>query len=74
MPQAAIASLGDTQIETEDWIEASKDFLALQEMRRMSLNVLVAMLLLMSSMAIANTILMAAHERTREIGTLRSMG
>jgi|GEM_PF-5446951 len=39
-----------------------------------ALNVLVGMLLVMSSMAIANTILMAAHERTREVGTLRAMG
>jgi putative ABC transport system permease protein len=32
------------------------------------------MMMLMAAMAIANTILMAAHERTREIGTLRAMG
>lgn len=70
----SIAALNDKRIETEDWIDASKDLLALQRFRRNALNVLVGMLLLMSSMAIANTVLMAAHERTREIGTLRSMG
>ena len=72
--KASIAALGNAQIETEDWIDASEDLLALQRFRRNALNVLVGMLLLMSSMAIANTVLMAAHERTREIGTLRSMG
>lgn len=61
-------------MEVLTWVEETKDLLAMQQVRRTMLNVLVGMLLLMSSMAIANTILMAAHERVREIGTLRAMG
>lgn len=72
---AELAPLSDAGgFEVVTWVEETKDLLALQQLRRTMLNVLVGMLLLMSSMAIANTILMAAHERVREIGTLRAMG
>jgi len=50
------------------------ELLRMQQMRRTALNVLVGVLLAMSALAIANTILMAAHERVREVGTLRAMG
>jgi putative ABC transport system permease protein len=57
-----------------DWWSDCRELVEISAVRRNALNVLVGMLLLMSSMAIANTILMAAHERTREIGTLRALG
>lgn len=56
------------------WVTESEDMMRVQEFRVAALNMLVGMLMVMSSLAIANTILMAAHERVREIGTLRSMG
>lgn len=56
------------------WLDEVYDLLELQKVRRKALNFLVFMLLAMSSLAIANTILMAAHERTREVGTLRALG
>ena len=74
-PQAAeamVAAAGGGEAIT--WITETEDLLRLQQVRRTSLNVLVGMLLLMSSLAIANTILMAAHERVAEVGTLRAMG
>lgn len=60
--------------EAINWLGESEDMMRIQAVRMMALNVLVSLLMVMSSMAIANTILMAAHERVREIGTLRAMG
>ena len=54
--------------------EDTAELLRMQQLRRNALNVLVGVLLAMSALAIANTILMAAHERVREVGTLRAMG
>jgi len=72
---AELAPIAETAgMDIITWVEETAELLALQQLRRTMLNVLVGMLLLMSSMAIANTILMAAHERVREIGTLRAMG
>ncbi len=68
-----LAAQGSTA-EVLTWFDETKDLLRMQEIRSKALNMLVAVLMLMSSLAIANTILMAAHERTREIGTLRAMG
>jgi putative ABC transport system permease protein len=56
------------------WYDETRDVLALQAVRQKALDFLVIILLLMSAAAIANTILMAAYERVREIGTLRAMG
>lgn len=56
------------------WQDETRDLLALQAIRQRALDFLVGILLLMSAAAIANTILMAAYERVREIGTLRAMG
>jgi putative ABC transport system permease protein len=71
-PQLIAAQNGT--VETVTWFDETEELLRLQKMRRKALNFLVFMLLLMSSLAIANTILMAAHERTREVGTLRALG
>ena len=65
--------LGDTY-EVHTWVEETRELLRLQGIRRKALNILVGVLLAMSGFAIANTILMAAYERVREIGTLRAMG
>lgn len=64
---------GDT-LEVVTWIDATKELLELQEIRQKSLNFLVFILLGIAGLGIANTILMAAFERMREIGTLRAMG
>lgn len=65
--------LGD-DYEVHTWVEETRELLRLQGIRRRALNILVGVLLAMSGFAIANTILMAAYERVREIGTLRAMG
>ncbi len=60
--------------EVRNWDDETQELLKLQKIRRQALNLLVGVLLLISAFGIANTILMAAHERVREVGTLRAMG
>ncbi len=61
-------------LEVVTWIDETKDMLALQNIRRKALDILVFMLMGMSATGIANTVLMAAYERVREIGTLQALG
>ncbi len=56
------------------WRDETKDILEIQEVRRQAMNFLLAAMLGIAATSIANTILMAAYERVREIGTLRAMG
>lgn len=67
------AALG-AQAEVATWKHEVEELLQLQEVRRKALNLLVFVLLALAAFGIANTILMAAHERVREVGTLRSLG
>lgn len=71
---AALGSALGAQAETVTWQSETEELLRLQEVRRKSLNFIVFILMALAAFGIANTILMAAHERVREIGTLRSMG
>lgn len=66
-------ALGE-QAETITWVSETAELLALQEVRVQSINMVVFVLLILAGLGIANTILMAAHERIREVGTLRSLG
>lgn len=68
-----LAALG-SQAEVVTWQDETRDLLRLQKVRRRALDVLVLILLALAGLGMANTILMAAHERVREIGTLRSLG
>jgi ABC-type lipoprotein release transport system permease subunit len=54
--------------------EETAELISLQAVRRKSLDVLVFILLALAGFGMANTFLMAAYERTREVGTLRAMG
>ncbi len=54
--------------------EETAELISLQAVRRKSLDVLVFILLALAAFGMANTFLMAAYERTREVGTLRAMG
>ena len=62
----------DADIST--WQIDSKGLLEAQDLRQFMLDVVAAALVAIAATGIANTILMAAYERVREVGTLRAMG
>jgi len=62
------------QAELVTWQEDTETLLGMQSIRRRALQFVVVIMLVLAGFGMANTILMAAHERVREIGTLRSMG
>jgi putative ABC transport system permease protein len=66
-------ALGE-QADVVTWQDETRDMLSIQEVRRRSLDLVMFILMALAGFGIANTILMAAYERIREIGTLRSMG
>ncbi len=56
------------------WKELSKDFLELHKMKKSGFGVMMALLVFLTAVGIANTILMATFERVPEIGTMRALG
>lgn len=70
----ALAPLIPPGTEALTWYDDCREMLELQQIRRTALNMVVGLLMVISALGIANTILMAAYERVREIGTLRAMG
>lgn len=50
------------------------DILALNSIRRAAIMILVFVIMLIAGLGIANTVIMAAYERVREIGTLLALG
>lgn len=70
----AVAPLAPAGTEWRTWRQQCQDMLDLQQVRQTALEILITLLMVISALGIANTILMAAYERVREIGTLRAMG
>lgn len=66
-----LAGLGWT---TRTVREECADLIAANMIRRYALLFLVAIILLIAGVGIANTVIMAAYERVREIGTLMALG
>lgn len=71
---AALQAQGGPSRGVSTWMTETRDLLELDRIRSKALNLLVGVLMAMSAMGIANTVLMAAYERIREIGTLRALG
>ena len=67
------ARLGEAA-EVTTWHAEAASMLELQEIRQAMLDLIAFVLMAIAAAGIANTVLMAAYERVREIGTLRAMG
>ncbi|MFT4975447.1 MAG: ABC-type lipoprotein release transport system permease subunit [Myxococcota bacterium] len=71
-PAAAALSVGGWEAHTA--IEEVAGLLALNAFRRQAVSLVVFILMAIAATGIANTVIMAAYERVREVGTLRAMG
>ena len=56
------------------WDQLAGDFLAISKMKTKNTTILIMIMLFIASMGIINTMLMAVHERTREIGMMMALG
>ena len=54
--------------------EEAADMLAINDIRRRAILILVGVIMAIAATGIANTVIMAAYERVREIGTLLALG
>ncbi|GBE29521.1 ABC transporter permease YtrF precursor [bacterium BMS3Bbin04] len=63
-----------SDLEWQTWEEAAGGFLFMMQFRRITFGVIVLILAMIAAVAVSNTMIMAVHERTREIGALRAMG
>lgn len=80
-PDPMLAQAAEARLETPDgpvvvetWEERTRDFREVNQIRRAAFNIVVGLILLMAAAGVANTGLMSAIERTREIGTLMAIG
>jgi len=64
---------GDTARVTT-WVEETAPVMVIMNIRQTMLDVLALALMAVAAVGIANTVLMAAFERVREIGTLQALG
>ena len=76
--KASAASLRKTlvayRLSVKDWEEAGKLFLGVVLINRIAVDILCLVLFIVSMTGIINTMLMAVHERTREIGAMLALG
>lgn len=64
----------DQDLEVFTWEELAGTFLAISKMKTRNSAMIILIMLVIASMGIINTMLMAVLERTREIGVLAAMG
>jgi len=62
------------EYEWQTWKEAASGFLTHMQFKKFAQGIIIAILALVAAVAVANTMVMAVHERTMEIGALRAMG
>ncbi|MES2641494.1 MAG: FtsX-like permease family protein [Myxococcota bacterium] len=73
-PETAATALGGLGWSTRTVHQECADLIAANMIRRYALLFLVGIILLIAGVGIANTVIMAAYERVREIGTLMALG
>lgn len=61
-------------LDWRTWEYLASDFLAMARMKRIGSGVIIAVFVLTAAVGIANTMVIAIYERTRELGTLRAIG
>ncbi len=76
---ATLRRLADTVgsrsgVEIRGWKEIEEDFMALVRTKRIGQTILLSIFVLLAVVGVANTVLMATFERTREIGTVMALG
>ena len=71
---ASIAKRMGETAEVRTWSQEVESLLEIQKLRQRVLDFIAFILMGIAAAGIANTVLMAAYERIREIGTLRALG
>jgi len=74
LAEEVAASLGGQGWRATTVMWETRDILSINAFRRRAIALVVVILMLIAATGIANTVIMAAYERVREIGTLRAMG
>jgi putative ABC transport system permease protein len=64
----------NADLEAFSWKELAGEFLMISKMKTRNSSLIIFIMLIIASMGIVNTMLMAVLERTREIGMLSAMG
>jgi putative ABC transport system permease protein len=62
------------EFDVKGWREMEQDFMSLVQAKRVGNIIFLGIFMLLAVVGITNTILMAAYERTREIGMLMAIG
>lgn len=73
-PEEVVGALATPGWTASTVREEVKDLLAVNTIRRVAIGILVVVIMLIAGLGIANTVIMAAYERVREIGTLLALG
>jgi ABC-type lipoprotein release transport system permease subunit len=61
-------------LTVKSWEEMEQDFMALVKVKRTGQGVMLGIFIVIALVGVTNTVLMAAFERTREIGMMMAMG
>ena len=68
------ALAAETGVEVQGWRDLEQEFLVFAQLERVAHGIFVAIFVLLGVVGVANTVLLAAFERTREIGMLMALG
>ncbi len=71
---AAVAGSVSSKNFPRTWQHKAQEIIDLQQMRRKIFNIMIALILLVAAIGIANTLLMSGYERRGEIGLMMAQG